>query len=104
MVAPSRMYGIAPAEVSAPWRAHDDLSMKQEFMQNNPIIDIHCHGAGIGAGKQRLPRSETFAKELEVFVITSKPLTSHLSNWSEKVDMLVMRCLSEQLNGITFGG
>jgi predicted TIM-barrel fold metal-dependent hydrolase len=65
-------------------------------MQNKPVIDIHCHGAGIGAGNsgcrvaKRLQKSWKFRYYLKAFGVTREELV-------REGDMLVMRYLSEQL-------
>ena len=65
-------------------------------MQKSPVIDIHCHGAGIGAGNsgchiaKRLQKSWKFRYYLKAFGVTLEQL-------EREGDMLVMHCLSEQL-------
>ncbi len=63
---------------------------------NDTVIDIHCHGAGIGAGGSgclvapRLRRSWKFRYYLKAFGVTSDEL-------QREGDMLVLRRLSERL-------
>lgn len=65
-------------------------------MQHTPVIDIHCHGAGIGAGHsgcrigQRMRRSWKFRHYLKAFGVTANEL-------EREGDMLVIRRLSTQL-------
>ena len=65
-------------------------------MQDTPVIDIHCHGAGIGAGKSgchvthRLRHSWKFRYYLKAFGVTIDQL-------EREGDMLVLQNLSEQL-------
>jgi predicted TIM-barrel fold metal-dependent hydrolase len=73
-----------------------DLFMKEEIMQNISIIDIHCHGAGIGAGNsgcrvsRGMRRSWKFRYYLKAFGVTAAEL-------ERKGDMLVLRRLAERL-------
>lgn len=63
---------------------------------NDTVIDIHCHGAGIGAGGSgclvapRLRRSWKFRYYLKAFGVTRDEL-------QREGDMLVLRRLSERL-------
>lgn len=65
-------------------------------MQETPVIDIHCHVAGIGAGNsgcllsKRMRRSWKLRYYLKAFGVTAAEL-------ERKGDMLVVRSLSEQL-------
>lgn len=65
-------------------------------MQNTPVIDIHCHGAGIGAGgsgcliSRRMRNSWKFRYYLKAFGVTATEL-------ERDGDMLVLQRLSEQL-------
>ncbi len=65
-------------------------------MQETPVIDIHCHGAGIGAGNSgcrvghRMRRSWKFRYYLKAFGITIEEL-------EREGDMLVLRRMSQLL-------
>jgi hypothetical protein len=65
-------------------------------MQETPLIDIHCHGAGIGAGASgcrvghRMRRSWKFRYYLKAFRVTVDEL-------EEQGDMLVFQRLSKLL-------
>ena len=65
-------------------------------MNETPVIDIHCHGAGIGAGGSgcrvapRLRRSWKFRYYLKAFGVTMEDL-------EREGDRLVLRRLSERL-------
>jgi predicted TIM-barrel fold metal-dependent hydrolase len=65
-------------------------------MQNTPVIDIHCHGAGIGAGDSgcrighRMRRSWKFRYYLKAFGVTVEEL-------EREGDMLIFRRISRQL-------
>jgi predicted TIM-barrel fold metal-dependent hydrolase len=70
--------------------------MKGERMQNIPVIDIHCHGAGIGAGNsgclvsRRMRHSWKLRYYLKAFGVTAAEL-------AREGDILVLRRLSERL-------
>jgi uncharacterized protein len=65
-------------------------------MQNIPIIDIHCHGAGIGAGNSgcrvspRMRRSWKFRYYLKAFGVAAAEL-------EREGDILILRRLSQRL-------
>jgi predicted TIM-barrel fold metal-dependent hydrolase len=73
-----------------------DALKKGELMQNIPVIDIHCHGAGIGAGGsgcrvgRRMRGSWKFRHYLKAFGVTAAEL-------QREGDMLILRRLSERL-------
>jgi len=70
--------------------------MKGNIMQKIPVIDIHCHGAGIGAGtsgcrvSRRMRSSWKLRSYLKAFGVTAAEL-------ARKGDMLVLQRLSERL-------
>ena len=65
-------------------------------MQNIPVIDIHCHAAGIGAGNsgcrvsREMRRSWKFRHYLKAFGVTAAEL-------AREGDGLILRRLAEQL-------
>jgi predicted TIM-barrel fold metal-dependent hydrolase len=73
-----------------------DALVKGEIMRKVPIIDIHCHGAGTGAGNsgclvgRRMRASWKFHHYLKAFGVTATEL-------EREGDMLILRRLSQRL-------
>jgi hypothetical protein len=74
-----------------------DALAKGEIMLKVPVIDIHCHGAGTGAGNsgcrvgRRMRGSWKFRHYLKAFGVTVAEL-------GRKGDMLILRRLSRRLD------
>lgn len=73
-----------------------DALVKGEIMLKVPVIDIHCHGAGTGAGNsgclvgRRMRGSWKFRHYLKAFGVTAAEL-------EREGDMLILRRLSRRL-------